>query len=886
MGNSPRKTLMGVAILATTLAVPIVAQSSVAAAQPIGATYASSQSSTYPAPTLNPASVTAGAGTTVSGAQCDPSYGPTNVFVSLVDSSGNVLSSTSLPPNPNGTWQVVVTVPPGAPSGTYGVYSTCDMYYTEFFYPPVSLAVTAASASPWTVQNAINQKGPTGTVNGISCLATNACTAVGTYVNSGGQTVPMAESWNGAKWIGSALPVLTGQKAYGMNAVSCPVTNSCTAVGNYVNSSGRQLTFAETWNGTSWAIHAPANPAGGSVDVLSAVSCTTSSACTAVGSYRTYVNGQLQTVGFSEVWNGAIWSLQSVPEPAASAAFALASVSCSALSSCIAIGWYTTSPYAYYGSYGSVPLAEQWNGTAWSALSLASPADAYSFGESVTSVSCSAPTACTAVGSYYSSSNGLTPLIERWDGTTWAIQAALRPVGGYSPTFTSVACVSSSACEAVGSYESTTGVVALAETWNGSAWGEQAVPSPTSATNASLTALSCSSASACSATGSYGTTGPYSYGLQQDWAANLAAGAWTVKSISSLAGTGFDQLQSVSCSATTACTAVGGAENSKGQEVALTEAWNGAGWTVQSVPSPKGSTGDWLSGVSCTAVNACVAVGSSHTAASMQTALIEMWDGTSWSIQPAPMPSASFSSGLGSVSCSAANACTAIGSFTSSVTYKTAFLAESWNGSTWTASALPTPADFYYGQLSSISCSAVDACVAVGSYVNQSYTSQALVETWNGATWTPQTLGNVPQQGATLNSVSCASSNSCVAVGSDYGSSYGGQAPLAEVWNGTTWTAESAAGGGRGAALSGISCTSATTCTAVGTASVYGYPNQVPLAETWNGTTWTEQPMPKIPNAAAGYLNSVSCVVASACATVGSRNLGSNATLAEGEGGA
>src|SRR5665213_3289332 len=219
MGKSRRKSLVRVALLAAVLVVPAGAQSSVAAAQPIEATHASLPASKYPAPTLNPTSVTAGASTTVSGAQCDPSYGPTNVFVSLVASSGNVLSSTSLPPNPDGSWQVPVTVPPSAASGTYGVYSTCDMYYTEFYYPPVSLAVTAASASPWTVQNAINQKGPNGTVNGISCVATNACTAVGTYVNSSGQTVPMEESWNGATWVGTALPVLSGAKAYRMNAV-------------------------------------------------------------------------------------------------------------------------------------------------------------------------------------------------------------------------------------------------------------------------------------------------------------------------------------------------------------------------------------------------------------------------------------------------------------------------------------------------------------------------------------------------------------------------------------------------------------------------------------------------------------------------------------------
>jgi hypothetical protein len=216
----------------------------------------------------------------------------------------------------------------------------------------------------------------------------------------------------------------------------------------------------------------------------------------------------------------------------------------------------------------------------------------------------------------------------------------------------------------------------------------------------------------------------------------------------------------------------------------------------------------------------------------------------------------------------------------------TAFLAERWNGSTWTASALTMPADFSFGQLTSVSCSGSNSCVAVGAYYNQVYAEQSLVETWNGVTWTSQVLTNVPEVGVTLNSVSCATPSSCVAVGSDYGSSYGTAAPLAEVLNGTTWTAQTAVGGGRGAVLSGISCTSTTICTATGSASVYGYPNQVPLAETWNGTTWTEQPMPKIPNAAAGYLNAVSCVSVGACATVGTRNLGSTTTLAEGEGGA
>ena len=883
MGMSSKKLLLRVALLTAVAAVPVVAQPSTAGAQVLGGAHAPAKASTYPAPTPNPASVTAGASTTVSGVQCDPSFGPTNVFVSLVAASGNVLASTSQSPNPDGTWQATLTVPPDSAAGAYSIYSTCDMYYTEFYYPSVALTVAAASPSPWTVQGTVNQKGPTGTVTGISCPAASACTAVGTFVNVGGQTAPMIQRWNGTKWTGSALPTLAGEKAYGLNAVSCPSTTACTAVGNYVSASGRQLTFSEVWSGATWVIQKPVNPTGGSSDVLDSVSCTSSSVCTAVGSYNSYVNGQFQSMGLAEVWNGATWSVQSISAPAGHGAFGLTSVSCSAISSCIATGWYSATPYSYYGS---VPLAMQWNGVGWTQLTLAVPVDASSFGESVASVSCSSATTCTAVGSYFSSANGPTPLVERWNGTAWAIQAAARPPSGYYPTMTSVSCSGTSTCESVGWYYSTSGEAALAEAWDGTAWTVQAVPSPANAAAVSLTAISCATAVACSATGGFAVSSANGSGPQQDWAANLATGVWVAKTIPALAGTGFDQLQSVSCSAISACTAVGSFENSKGQGVALAERWNGTGWTAQSLPLPVGATGSSLSGISCASATECIAVGFSRAANYVQSALIESWNGTSWSIVPTPVPTGTSNSSLDAVSCSAANACTAIGAFTSSISSQTAFLAERWNGSTWTASAVAVPTDYYFGQLSSVSCSGVSTCVAVGSYFSVSYTSQPLVEAWDGASWTVTVLSNAPEAGSALTSVSCATTTTCVAVGSDYGSNSGTSGPLVELWNGTTWSAQSAAGGGRGAVLSGISCTSATTCTATGFASVYGFPNQVPLAETWDGSTWIEQPMPKLPNAAAGSLLSVSCVTASACATVGTRNLGSYTTLAEGEGGA
>jgi hypothetical protein len=52
-------------------------------------------------------------------------------------------------------------------------------------------------------------------------------------------------------------------------------------VGHYQST----LTLAEVWNGTSWAIQGTPNKAGYSDSALAGVSCTSVSACTAVGAY-------------------------------------------------------------------------------------------------------------------------------------------------------------------------------------------------------------------------------------------------------------------------------------------------------------------------------------------------------------------------------------------------------------------------------------------------------------------------------------------------------------------------------------------------------------------------------------------------------------------------
>ena len=65
-------------------------------------------------------------------------------------------------------------------------------------------------------------------------------------------------------------------------AVSCRSAAACTAVGNYLGSSGASVTLAEDWNGKQWAIQRTVSSPDGST--LAGVSCPPSGPCVAVGS--------------------------------------------------------------------------------------------------------------------------------------------------------------------------------------------------------------------------------------------------------------------------------------------------------------------------------------------------------------------------------------------------------------------------------------------------------------------------------------------------------------------------------------------------------------------------------------------------------------------------
>jgi hypothetical protein len=345
-----------------------------------------------------------------------------------------------------------------------------------------------------------------------------------------------------------------GATVNSLDAVSCASTSACTAVGSYLNGLGAQRTLAESWDGARWLVlHSPNRGRAGKGNALFGVSCASPRACMAVGSSG-FATGGASGLSGGRASGLGIDTLQT--------------------------------------------LAESWDGTRWTLLP--SP-NRGTTGDNFDGVSCVSANLCMAVGAFGNSSDVTGTLVESWDGAHWSVVPSPNPVAAGNG-FSGVSCASADACMAVGSSGGNSGPrTTLAEFWNGRRWSVLPTPNP---------------------------------------------------------GTGANFLNGVSCTSPDACTAAGEAFHANSQTTSLIESWNGSQWSV--VPSPSPGVGQTLvNGVSCAAQNACSAVGSYST--STRT-LVESWDGSNWSVVPTPNPGVENRS-LNGVSCASATTCTAAGYF-------------------------------------------------------------------------------------------------------------------------------------------------------------------------------------------------------------------------------
>ena len=179
-------------------------------------------------------------------------------------------------------------------------------------------------------------------------------------------------------------------------------------------------------------------------------------------------------------------------------------------------------------------------------------------------------------------------------------------------------------------------------------------------------------------------------------------------------------------------------------------------------------------------------------------------------------------------------------------------------------------------QLADISCptASLASCVSVGTAESgQPDTTKRQIGSVGTGT-DPSTQSAAPGPTGAISSrllgVSCTSTSSCWAVGSYHNAAEGGRKNLGTRWNGSSWTPGTlpTPGGAVGAFSEAVSCGSATSCIAVG-----GWRDsegvEKPLAARWNGTSWS-QINPTLPSGVLeAQLTDVSCASADECAAVG-----------------
>jgi hypothetical protein len=564
----------------------------------------------------------------------------------------------------------------------------------------------------------------------VSCdqgsLGAKECFAVGHYVNSSSVEAAAIDRWTDGTWTAQTVPTPKEAKSSTLTGVSCYYNEvedllgpSCTAVGHYVSSTGVETAFAEHWEGTGWYVQEMLLPEKAKSSSLTGVSCVyvkeeESVICLAVGHYVSSTGTELPLTQRYVFKEWLPTGAPVVPKEAKSTSMSGVSCLLAEPFDCTAVGHYVTSTGT------EETLAESWViRKPWAILETPNPKEAKS--SSLSRVSCTTPEACTATGQSVNSSGTEVPLAERLSVKTWSIQETVNPTGAKGASLPGVACTGAEVCYAAGRYVNSSGMeVPLAESWNGKAWSTQETQTPKE-TNGSLPGVWCTGSEACTAVGHYLN----SSGTEVTLAESSKGSEWSREETVTPTGAKSSSLASVSCSAAEACTAVGHYVNSSSVEVTLAERWNGKEWVIQSTVTPTGAKSSSLASVSCSAAAACMAVGHFVNSSGVEVTLSESWNGTSWSLKEPPNPTGAKGSSLGGVSCTTSEACTAVGRYVNSSSVE-GTLAESWNGKEWSIQETSNP-EAKSSALVGVSCTSSTACMASGHSIALSGTEVALV---------------------------------------------------------------------------------------------------------------------------------------------------------------
>lgn len=195
--------------------------------------------------------------------------------------------------------------------------------------------------------------------------------------------------------------------------------------------------------------------------------------------------------------------------------------------------------------------------------------------------------------------------------------------------------------------------------------------------------------------------------------------------------------------------------------------FNGTKWTV--VSSPHFAAGETLHSLKAISTNNIFAVGETLDNLNNRIPLVEHFDGTAWSVVPVPRITGGE---LFDIAVVTPSDIWAVGGTA------TAALTMHFNGTQWKRVTAPAAVLFGVAALSANDVWAVGDQIPAGS----------LIEHWDGISWSVVTSPNNGNT-ARLNDISAISPTDIWATGCLLCGDVGGEVPaLVEHWNGTTWT--------------------------------------------------------------------------------------------------
>ncbi len=370
-----------------------------------------------------------------------------------------------------------------------------------------------------------------------------------------------------------------------------------------------------------------------------------------------------------------------------------------------------------------------------------------------------------------------------------------------------------------------TAALALAPSAASAAWTVPPTPNVEEAIDSSLQAVDCTSANSCMAVGSFltGGGGPPS---PRPLAAHWDGTSWQIVPTPDLPGVA-GRLSGVSCPLPRFCFAVGtinpvSLPGPPPTPAPVIEVWNGTRWSIQSTPAIPGE----LDAVSCSGLLACTAVGARRLGPfpPFNTDTLALrWEpaalGPNWHVQPTPNAAGSDFDRLTAVSCPLKRTCTAVGQ--SDAGGVTSPLVTRWFGrvNAWGLQSAPKPQGAESASLNGVSCPVAPVCVAVGSSRAPLGSNTVLAERRIGANWSVLPTPPLPPPSpgvsrSVLEAVSCPTLALCRAIGDS--TSAPGAVPIAERFDGTSWQYESIPRPGPDPSLADVSCPSRFFCMAVG----------------------------------------------------------------------